>query len=119
MPLTKQAIINARNTIEGWGRTGDHYRAMDNFIAEVGRYFDAEETRRLRPIPAGVIRDSRTLGEAMAKAGIEGQVAEIMHDDTNAQSRYQITIGEEEGVEPLVMEGTVAQLTRLLGQMAH
>lgn len=127
MALTRQHIQAARREVEGWGANGPHYRAMAPFVERVAAYFDAEEERRVRPIPAEVIRDSMALGEALRGAGIAGAIAEVAPAAGDAPARYRVTIadegvgggGEEGGAEPIRLEGTVARLTALLGRMAR
>lgn len=118
MALTRPMIQSVRREVDSWGTSGPHYRAMTSFVDRVAAYFDAEEERHVRPIPACVIKDSMALGAAIARAGIAGEIAEVAPAVGEAPARYCITVAEGEGGEPLRLEGTVATLTALLGRMA-
>lgn len=118
MALTRQMIRAARQKVDSWSPGGEHYRAMDGFVSQVEQYFDAEEERALRLLPSGVLTDGMALKAAMDDAGLTGEIAELLRPVEQTPARYRITIAEEDGAEPLRLEGTVARLTSLLGRMA-
>jgi hypothetical protein len=118
MALTRQAIEQMRRIVDSWSASGDHHRTVAPFVAEVARYFDAEEERSTRLLPAAVLADGIALQSALEQAGLSGEIAELIRPDGETPGRYRIAVEDEDGGEPLRLEGTVAKLTSLLVRMA-